>query len=411
MSNGKNKKSKYITADVPHVDPNTVRPNEAGGVGSVRGRVVNSSQRINYAYPDPAKSAAAMVANWGTKEVADNTEWLYNAGYFTRNEMKWNPVVIDEYGNTRFTGQLNKTIISALTRAMEDANYTGTQEWTNISRTRQNEITAGIRGSFYGETAADSAAKDSPKNTRPQTTLTQVLTSRSKSDAQLDNWFKQNLGRVATKREKDSFYKILNKKQLDPKYAQSYTTKKVGNKTVVIQGDSGVSVEDEVQAFGIAHINFADTKALGTAVVKDTVQTVKNAASSYGLNLSQKDITRYATGILNGTMQPDSIKGDFADRAKNYYKAYADKISDQVSVKDIASDYINRKAQILEISPDSLSIKDVDEALTGDTPMSFTNFDTLVKNDPRYQNTNAAKSRATALATGILRSFGYGGNG
>lgn len=400
-----NSSSTYITVTGPHVDPRTVRPSDTSVTGTT-GQVVNAKQRISYNYPSPLNNAKAHIANLDADEIANLKAQLYVAGYFKRSEMWQNPYTI-ENGVMQFLPERNSSLIAALNRAYQDANNNGVT-YEELSLTRQNEISSSIRGSFWGETAAQSAAKDSTGKDSSSSTFTSYLTTRDKSDSTLDKQFKDIFGRVATKKEKDDFYKILNKKQTDPKNASKYTTKVVNGKTYVTQTDAAISVEDEVLDFAISKVNFADTKNLGTGKAREIVTNLKATASDYGMALSKKDIVKYATGIINGEVQEKSLNDVFANYAKNHYKAYADQISAEKSVKDIAASYINRKAQILEMDPDSLGIKDVEKALIGDKPMDYQQFDDMVRSDPRYQNTTQSKNNALNFATSIARAFGYG---
>lgn len=351
--------------------------------------------------------AKTTVAKLNEEEISNLKAQLFAAGYFTRSQMSQNPYTI-ENGIIRFLPERNNTLVTALVNAMKDSNYSGVNTWQEIAATRQNEIAANIRGTYFGETALESATKDKTSKDASSTTFTSYITTRDKSDDSLDKQFQEIYGRLATKKEKDDFYKILSKKQSDPKNAQKYTTRTVNGRTYVTQTQGGVSLDDEITNYAIHKINFADTTHLGTGTANKTVVELKTLASNYGMALSKKDIIKYASGLINGEIQSTSLKDSFANYAKSHYKAYANQITADNSVKDIAQTYINRKAQILEIDPDSLGIKDVENALTGDAPMSYQQFDVDVKQDERYQNTTAAKNNALNFATTIAQAFGYG---
>lgn len=397
--------SNYITTVKPHIDPSTYRESSSSPNRSVSGQVVPQG-RVNYNYPDPINMAKGTIANLDENEISNLKAQLFSAGYFKRSQMSQNPYTI-ENGMIKFLPERNDTLVTALVNAMKDANNSGV-EWQEIAASRQNEIAAGIRGTYFGETALDSATKDKTNKNTSSTTFTTYLTPRDKSDASLDKQFQEIYGRLATSKEKNDFYKILSKKQSDPKNAQKYTTRTVNGHTYVTQTNGGVSLEDEIMNYAISKVNFTDTSHLGTGKANQTVVDLKSLASEYGMSLSKKDIVKYATGVLNGEIQTTSLKDSFANYAKNHYTAYANQISADKSVKDIAQTYINRKAQILEIDPESLGIKDVENALIGKEPMTYQEFDNSVKQDVRYQNTNAAKSNALDFATSIARAFGYG---
>jgi len=136
---------------------------------------------------------------------------------------------------------------------------------------------------------------------------------------------------------------------------------------------------------------------------------LKSAASDYGSSLSKKDIVKYGTGLVRGEYTDATIREQLANAAKVHYRAFSDKITNETSVRDLASNYITRKARILELDPSQIGLKDVENAMTGNVPMSYQEFDTSVKRDPRYQNTTEAKTNALNFASTILKAFGYGG--
>jgi hypothetical protein len=280
--------SDYITTSTPYVDPSTYRESSSSPNRSVAGQVVPQG-RINYNYPDPVNMAKTTVAKLNEEEISNLKAQLFAAGYFSRSQMSQNPYTI-ENGIIKFLPERNNTLVTALVNAMKDSNYSGVVTWQEIAATRQNEIAANVRGTYFGETALESATKDKTSNDASSTTFTSYITTRDKSDDSLDKQFQEIYGRLATKKEKDDFYKILSKKQSDPKNAQKYTTRTVNGRTYVTQTQGGISLDDEITNYAINKINFADTTNLGTGVANKTVVELKALASDYGMALSKKDI-------------------------------------------------------------------------------------------------------------------------
>lgn len=405
----KTKGGKYTRGVISRlsVNPANVRPDEASGMGGTKTRVVSGVTRIGYKYPDPVGYAATEIAKLDDAGVSDMIARLYQAGYFSREEAKllmWR----DDNGTIVPYPEKTTTLRKLLTQAMTDANMNGVtyQEWTAY---RYNQIEAGQRGAFRGESAAETKKQDSAGGPKTSTIRTLYITPRQTADRKLDDSFKEMFGRVATQKEKDEFYKSLSKKQNNPKNASVYTSTTANGIQRASQTEAGVNVDDEIEDFAISKVNFANDKSIGTGTIREKIIALKSAASDYGSSLSKKDIVKYGTGLVRGEYTDATIREQLANAAKVHYRAFSDKITNETSVRDLASNYITRKARILELDPSQIGLKDVENAMTGNVPMSYQEFDTSVKRDPRYQNTTEAKTNALDFANTILKAFGYGG--
>jgi len=101
-----------------------------------------------------------------------------------------------------------------------------------------------------------------------------------------------------------------------------------------------------------------------------------------------------------------TTKQKIVELAKSNYKNIGDRISDNVSTKELAGNYLWQKAQTLELNADNMDIfdGDIQDAINGN--MSMTDFNKKLRQNPAWAKTKNAKEEAANYATDILKSFG-----
>jgi hypothetical protein len=115
-----------------------------------------------------------------------------------------------------------------------------------------------------------------------------------------------------------------------------------------------------------------------------------------------------------GTGTLDAWSKQIKDAAKSKYAAFANQIDAGMTVRDVASPYLQEMASTFELDQNVLTLDDpiVQRALTGVnetgqpslTPLW--QFQRELKQDERYFKTNKANQQFTGLATEIARQFG-----
>lgn len=126
---------------------------------------------------------------------------------------------------------------------------------------------------------------------------------------------------------------------------------------------------------------------------------------------SQSWLSRLMTG-------QDTIEG-FHNMVKNYAKVkfpgFADQIDAGMTVKDIAKPYVDTQSKLLEIPTTSIDILNdtqLNRALQArneqgaPAPMSITDYEVQLRNDPRWATTHNALDSAAKTATQIGKMFG-----
>jgi hypothetical protein len=239
-----------------------------------------------------------------------------------------------------------------------------------------------------------------------RTTYDMVITNRQDAASDIDQFFVRYVGRPATKAEHDEYYKLLN--AAERKAVQYTTTTSDGGRTITGQNLNETDVALLMGKVAGSAIKGSDIDTLmksGAGAAQD-VDTILAHARDYGVKLSREQVTKYVADNLRNGTNTDATKAKIIEIAKSNYKGYADKISDNVSVKELASNYIYQKADTLELNPNTIDIFDgnIQDAINGN--MSMTDFNKLLRQNPSWAKTKNAKEEAAKYATSILESFG-----
>lgn len=162
--------------------------------------------------------------------------------------------------------------------------------------------------------------------------------------------------------------------------------------------------------------------ALPGGEAANVMSQLKSIANDYGLNSLNVPGSNYfseaAQSILLGKSTVDTWKQDIVNTAKQNYKPYAAQLDAGITLKSIASPYINTIANLLEIPPDTVDLsqatgygKMVSNALMGSDPanpvsMTLSQFEQQVKQDPRWATTNNARDTVMGGVGGLLKMLG-----
>jgi hypothetical protein len=184
----------------------------------------------------------------------------------------------------------------------------------------------------------------------------------------------------------------------------------------------GKGIDAEAIAQHIAQVGKINTSLPGGQAANYMSQ-LKSFANDYGLNgLNTNGGNNYFTdaaqSILLGKSTIDTWRQDIINQAKQNYKAYAPQLDAGITLRSLANPYINSLSNLLEIPSDSIDLsastgygKMVSDALRGTdpnnpNPMTLNQFETQVKQDPRWGYTNNARDSVMGGVGNLLRLFG-----
>jgi hypothetical protein len=378
-----------VSVAVTQKNTGTIRVPKASGAKGTQTITTTktSTRRIPINYEDPASEAANEFAN--TPEgpaLAAKQKRLYEAGFYDSNDVI-------------FYGRRSASDSKALGRAMDEANARGetwqaasdfrtSMNYAGLSQAQAAGTTGGGGGGGRSVSPAGSLQITGPKNARATfDALTRKYTGNKALDAEF----------------KDAYSKLVKAQTAAP---IKYGTQKIKGKYYTVQISDGVQADQFFEEYLFNKINFGSDEIGGA--IGEGLSTIKELSRQYDMSLTTAERGQFAKGLLDGSMTSIDIKKTLAERAKSKYKVLADRINENVSVFDLASDYISAKANTLELDADALTVSDVSEAFSGDKLMNISEFITTQKKDPRYQYTGQARNDAASFATNLAAVFRTG---
>ena len=245
----------------------------------------------------------------------------------------------------------------------------------------------------------------------PDVSYASVSTTRDTAASDLDRFFMQYLGTGASKEQHDEYYKQL--RALEKKAIQTTTT------TATSRNTSGEFIDDldkseimrKVAGKALEGTDIDTILKAGTGAAQ-AVNGVLAYARSYGVNLSNKDALNYVANELKlGQGDTKKINAKILAISKSTYSNLSDSLSEDVSLRELSSNFIYNMGKTLEINPDSIDALDptIQIALKNNGnkgTMNLTDFDRMLRNDARWARTSNAKEEASKYAIEVLKDFG-----
>lgn len=142
--------------------------------------------------------------------------------------------------------------------------------------------------------------------------------------------------------------------------------------------------------------------------IGNNLASIRKFANEHGIVLPDTDIRKMALNSVLSKTGLDDTAVKIRNIAKSRYPSLIPYIDAGLSVKEIGSQYMARKAQLLELPLESLNVFDLDvnKVLSGQSLMSMSDYDTIIRQNPIYKFTMQAREKASEFATNILKDFG-----
>ena len=230
------------------------------------------------------------------------------------------------------------------------------------------------------------------------------ITPKQQAYEDFNTFIRDAVGVDANPKDAEQYYKELSKLEKS-KVAKQVTTRSGSTTTQV--ATPGVTKEDR-ELLAAKFINrYIDTKGVQNVggAVGGNLSSIRKFAADYNVTLSDAEIRKYAIDALTDKNVLETAKVKIKNTAKFRYQNLAPFIDQDLSVRDIASQYINRMANVLEVNPDTVALdnKYIDNALTNN--LNFTDFNKLLKGSPEYPYTDGARSEAAGYLNWIKQDF------
>src|SRR5258705_373264 len=141
---------------------------------------------------------------------------------------------------------------------------------------------------------------------------------------------------------------------------------------------------------------------------------IKQVAYNQGVTLSDQTIKNQAALIGRGLATQKDFENQIQQQAASAYPAYKNQLAAGSTMMDIAQPYIQSMSQGLEIPAQGIGLTDplVKQALNGlddkgqPTGMDQVDFQSLVRNDPRWKATQNAQDSLMSAGTKVLTDMG-----
>ena len=117
-------------------------------------------------------------------------------------------------------------------------------------------------------------------------------------------------------------------------------------------------------------------------------------------------------GIAKGTIDTDRLQQDVRKLAALGQPQYVrDLLGQGYDLETIYSPYKQRMAQVLELNPDAIDLRDptLRMAISDKGDMNLFDYERSLRKDSRWQYTQSANDEVSTAVLGVLRDFGFRG--
>jgi hypothetical protein len=163
----------------------------------------------------------------------------------------------------------------------------------------------------------------------------------------------------------------------------------------------------KVISTGIRETKAIDLQDAG-GEIGDNYTKLKGFSFDYGIRIIDEELKKKAAEASLPGGYIDEQKKTIQLSSRALYKSLSPYIEGGLKVKDIASQFMKAKADVLELSDGSIDIfdPDVQSALSADKLPGRLDYEMQLRANPAYRNTRAFNEGAAGLLDGILRMFG-----
>lgn len=231
------------------------------------------------------------------------------------------------------------------------------------------------------------------------------ITSEENARFEFQQLFRDTLGPAARFSEKEfkEYYKKLNNLEKSRPTRQITTTSNGRTVQTTVSGVSDVEKQQLALGYVAKYLNAGDPKVVGGTIATNLLNIAKFAADN-GINLPDSEVRKNAVAATTGGAAAlDSIYAKIRTMAKVLYPGLGNFIDTGLNVADIAGTYIAEKANLLEMNPSTLNLRDPDivQAISGQSAENIGDFRKRMKSNPLYAKTNNALNEVNAMLSPI----------
>lgn len=240
---------------------------------------------------------------------------------------------------------------------------------------------------------------------------------KAKTSASPDEWADQQ--RSASQAVRDAAVKVgaqLDDSQL-AKMTDSYLMfgwNKPGreqNLTLALTGQLSWKSTD-----GTDHTFGQDFLTYGKGAAAATIARLRKAASENGVAFDDAYFEQAARAVTAGLGTEQDYLTDITNRAASANPVFADKIKAGLSVKSLASPYLQTMGKVFELDPNTISLDDpmIKQAMGqvddkgNPVALGLWDFEKQLRRDDRFGFTKQAHDQVGNIAQSLMSMMGYG---
>ena len=144
---------------------------------------------------------------------------------------------------------------------------------------------------------------------------------------------------------------------------------------------------------------------------------IRENAAAYGVSYNDKDIWSMSQKMVEGSLSQEGVLEQIKKLAMSRFPGLVDEINKGLSVREIASAYVQAQSRLLEIDPNQIDLatdSSLQKALQAKGPdgkplaggMPLWQYEQDLRKDSRWLNTSNAKQEMNGVASKVLKDFG-----
>jgi hypothetical protein len=240
-----------------------------------------------------------------------------------------------------------------------------------------------------------------------QSSTSYNFTTKQQANFSLEQAWLDMFGVAPSAKVKREFYSMLSK--MEKKYATKTNQSGSGGSSTQVSKAYTFSTDSVLSEFIQKYTpSMFKQGNLGEAAAKSFDEAV-TYANNMGVAVSPAGILSDVTDNMLKTKSISDIKKYYRDQAMKMYPDIAKRLqeNDQLTIRDLATPYINKFAVMFDKNENQISLTDPDlqDALSKNKSMS--DFTASLKKRSDYGVTNFAKQEASDLAQSFKKVWGF----
>jgi hypothetical protein len=160
-----------------------------------------------------------------------------------------------------------------------------------------------------------------------------------------------------------------------------------------------------------------DPKAAQAGDIGSMQAQIREHAAAYGVQLGDQEVWSMSKKMVEGSVDQEGILEQIKQVAMGRFPGLADEIKRGLSVRELASSYIQAQARILEVDPNQIDLAtdpklqkalqargDDGKPVAGGMPLW--QYEESLKKAPEWLKTKNARSEMNGVASKVLKDFG-----